>query len=166
MYTSVRPSGDSVTNYVALLWIETGQPCDKVRRPQCNERLCVPLSAGNLSISWATIKSPRKTLIHGVSYILNFSLNVMYLPKTYPWERLTRDALLRVLLRNYTCQHCAVASPGVEFILPPILTCSTTNFAVSVFMIFIQSSKASLTQYRRNQNKGLLHNLWKISYLI
>jgi len=31
-----------------------------------------------------------------------------------------RDALFRVLLSNYTCQHCAVASPGLELILLPI----------------------------------------------
>jgi len=26
MYTHVRPSGESLTNYVALLWVEAGQP--------------------------------------------------------------------------------------------------------------------------------------------
>jgi len=27
MYKQVWPSGESVTNYVDLLWVEVGQPC-------------------------------------------------------------------------------------------------------------------------------------------
>ena len=31
MYTQVRPSGGVLTNYVALLWVEVGQPCSNAR---------------------------------------------------------------------------------------------------------------------------------------
>jgi len=29
----VRPSGESLTDYVTLLWIEVGQPCPKLLNP-------------------------------------------------------------------------------------------------------------------------------------
>ena len=34
MYTQARPSGESLSNYVVLLWVDVGQPCTKLYSPQ------------------------------------------------------------------------------------------------------------------------------------
>ena len=40
IYTQVRPSEETITNYVALLWIEVGQPCSSAESKQNDSLMC------------------------------------------------------------------------------------------------------------------------------
>jgi hypothetical protein len=71
MYTNVRPSGESLKNSVALLWVEVGQPCNKQwqtfghalyaqdSRDTCHGT-CVPTLVNKISSEPVSVTPSRK----------------------------------------------------------------------------------------------------------
>ena len=70
MYTRIRPSGESLTNYVAFLYVEAGYPCLKFRSfSSCITVLCV-MSVYSLPSS--ALSNARHLSIASVQIVLSF----------------------------------------------------------------------------------------------
>ena len=70
MYTRIRPSGESLTNYVASLYDEAGQPCPKLRSfSSCIAVLC---SIFVCNLPYSALSNTKHLSIATIQFLLPF----------------------------------------------------------------------------------------------